>query len=144
MASPTSALTSWPWSTLSPTPPVSRSCWRAPSSQPSSSRRPYSTSPVGRTPGKAAVYYLVLSYLPSTKYLLCRCVYKGRDNKLFLYAATKISKGERLSHSRVRNVCETRDRRSRLLQAGIQCRCALCQDPAESGTFIRCPLSIYL
>ena len=71
-----------------------------------------------------------------------RCVYKGRDNKLFLYAATKISKGERLSHSRVRNVCQTgtRDRRTRLGQAGIQCRCALCQDPAESGTFIRSPL----
>ena len=71
VASPTSDLTSWPWSTLSPTPPVSRSCWRAPSSQPSSSRRLYSPSPVGRTLGKPAVYYLPSTInLPSMYHLL--------------------------------------------------------------------------
>ena len=70
---------------------------------------------------------------------MCRCVYKGRDNKLFLYAATEIKKGERLSHSRVRNVCHTatEERRNVLRQAGILCQCERCLDPTENGTFIR-------
>ena len=69
-----------------------------------------------------------------------RCVYKGRDNKLFLYAATDISKGEKLSHSRVRNVCQTptRERREILRSAGILCHCSRCRDNTENGTFIRC------
>ena len=70
---------------------------------------------------------------------MCRSVYKGRDNKLFLYAATEIKKGERLSHSRVRNVCHTatEERRNVLRQAGILCQCERCLDPTENGTFIR-------
>lgn len=70
---------------------------------------------------------------------MSRCVYKGRDNKLFLYAATEIKKGEKLSHSRVRNVCHTatEERRNVLRQAGILCQCERCIDPTENGTFIR-------
>ena len=75
---------------------------------------------------------------------MCRCVYKGRDNKLFLYAATEIKKGERLSHSRVRNVCHTptEERRNVLRQAGILCQCERCLDPTENGTFIRLVQSV--
>ena len=75
-----------------------------------------------------------------------RCVYKGRDNKLFLYAATDIRKGEKLSHSRVRNVCHTttEQRRNLLSRAGILCQCERCTDNTENGTFIRFLQSVIL
>ena len=73
----------------------------------------------------------------------CRCVYKGRDHKLFLYAATNIRKGEKLFHSWTKNLLETQtiERLKLLREIFLQCRCERCSDPSELGTNIRLSIS---
>ena len=71
--------------------------------------------------------------------LLLRCVYKGRDNKLFLYAATNIKKGEKLSHSWAKNLLftPTHERQKMLRDIFIQCKCLRCLDSSEKGANLR-------
>merc|ERR1719300_528912 len=68
-----------------------------------------------------------------------RCVFKGRDNKLFLYAATDIKKGEKLTHSWTKNVLQTntRERQKLLKNICLNCECQRCSDPTEMGTNAR-------
>ena len=70
-------------------------------------------------------------------------MFKGRDNKLFLYAATNIVKGEKLCHSWAKNLLysPTSERQKMLKHIFIQCQCVRCMDSSELGTDLRC---IYL
>jgi len=65
-----------------------------------------------------------------------RSVFKGRDNKLFLYAATEIKKGEKITHSRLKNVVHTGtiERRMMLREMFLDCYCPRCSDQSEMGT----------
>jgi hypothetical protein len=65
-----------------------------------------------------------------------RCVFKGRDNKLFLYAATNIKKGEKITHSRLKNLVHTGtiERRRVLKEMFLDCCCPRCSDQSEMGT----------
>ena len=67
-----------------------------------------------------------------------RCVTKGKDNKLYIYATVDIKKGEKLTHSYVRNLLHTGtvERRKNLRQRQIVCFCPRCCDPTELGTNI--------
>ena len=67
-----------------------------------------------------------------------RCVFKGRDNKLFLYAATDIKKGEKLTHSHLKNLVHTGtvERRKLLREIFIDCCCPRCSDQSETGTHV--------
>jgi len=67
-----------------------------------------------------------------------RCVFKGRDNKLFLYAATDIKKGEKLTHSHLKNLVHTGtvERRRLLRELFIDCCCPRCSDQSEAGTHV--------
>ena len=71
--------------------------------------------------------------------LFFRCVFKGRDNKLFLYAATNIKKGEKITHSWTKNVLQTntRERQKLLKNICLNCECQRCSDPTEMGTNAR-------
>ena len=83
--------------------------------------------------------YLVNWRLTTIFYCFWRCVYKGRDNKLFLYAATNIKKGEKLSHSWTKNLLftPTKERQKMLRDVFIQCKCLRCLDASEMGTNLR-------
>ena len=75
----------------------------------------------------------------SSKIFFCRCVYKGRDNKLFLYAATNIKKGEKLCHSWTKNLLftPTNERQKMLRDVFINCQCLRCLDSSEMSTNLR-------
>ena len=75
----------------------------------------------------------------SSTIFFCRCVYKGRDNKLFLYAATNIKKGEKLCHSWTKNLLftPTNERQKMLRDVFINCQCLRCLDSSEMGTNLR-------
>eukprot|EP00092_Neocalanus_flemingeri_P005603 GFUD01006035.1.p1 GENE.GFUD01006035.1~~GFUD01006035.1.p1 ORF type:complete len:489 (-),score=162.34 GFUD01006035.1:66-1532(-) len=67
-----------------------------------------------------------------------RCVFKGRDNKLFLYAATDIKKGEKITHSRLKNLVHTGtiERRRVLKEMFVDCYCPRCSGQSEMGTHV--------
>ena len=82
----------------------------------------------------------------SSMIFFCRCVYKGRDNKLFLYAATNIKKGEKLCHSWAKNLLfsPTNERQKMLRDLFINCQCLRCLDASEMGTNLRWMRLIFL
>ena len=67
-----------------------------------------------------------------------RCVFKGRDNKLFLYAATGIKKGEKITHRNLKNLVHTGtiERRRVLKEMFLDCYCPRCSDQSEMGTYV--------